>query len=192
MSSAEWNRCSPFQLGLLAAVDNMWCQLAFATMAHRCCKASRLSTAEQTRALLVHTPNRIASARKTFLDASWRTRQLLEDPEKWSPANSVLTGCHPVLRVAYPVSSKHSMELGALTLTREESLPDLILSSCSNWLLMEGRSCCFYSGSLSWVYLSIYLYLINSVTLWNIIFLSKRNVCPWKLLNISPIICQKG
>jgi len=42
-SSAECNHCSPpspLQLGLWAAVDNMWHHLAFATRAHvGCCKA---------------------------------------------------------------------------------------------------------------------------------------------------------
>jgi len=44
-SSPECNRCSPFQLGLWAAVDNMCHCLAFATRAHvGCCKAALLST----------------------------------------------------------------------------------------------------------------------------------------------------
>jgi len=44
-SSAECNRCSPIQLGLWTAVDNMWHRLAFATGAHvGCCKTLLLST----------------------------------------------------------------------------------------------------------------------------------------------------
>ena len=43
-SSAECNRCSPLQLGLWTAVDNMWHCLAFATTAHvGCCKAPLLA-----------------------------------------------------------------------------------------------------------------------------------------------------
>jgi len=44
-SSAECNCCSPLQLRLWAAVDNMWHHLVLATRAHvSCCKAPLLST----------------------------------------------------------------------------------------------------------------------------------------------------